>query len=194
MIDQTTPCWCDPRAFITFSMPVTIALSIGTGGYATAEYCKERKDRLVFSRQDTHRDQAVVIASTADDLAHIRSVLKLTVAELADCIGVSRQAIYNWKSGADIKTGNAAKLESLKNAADVILTADLHASAFLLARKLPGGKTLLEIISAGGDGSEAARSLVQMLKKETETRKALDERFANRKMPAHPDNTFGVVG
>ncbi len=194
MVDQTTPCWYGPRALITFSIPVTIAVGIGTGGYPTAEYCKERKDRLTFSRQDAPGNQASTVATTADDLARVKSVLKLTVAELAGCIGVSRQAIYNWKSGADIKIKNAAKLESLKNAADVIVAANLHASALLLARKLPGGKTLLEIISAGGDGREAARSLVQMLRQEAETRKALDERFANRQLPAHPDNTFGVVG
>jgi DNA-binding XRE family transcriptional regulator len=199
MGDQTTPyqtasCWGGTKALITFSVPITIVLGIGTGGYLTAEYCKQRKDGFTFNRQDARSAQAATVATTADHLARIKSVLKLTVVELADCIGVSRQAIYNWKSGADIKANNAAKLESLKSATDVILAASLPASPLLLARKLRGGKTLLEIISGGGDGSEAARSLVQMVKQESEARKALDERFANRQIPAHPDNTFGVVG
>lgn len=190
MSDQTTPYW-SAKALITFSVPVTIALGIGTGGYLTAEYCKQNQDGLLFNRQSM-RDTSV--STTTDDLARIKSVLKLTVAELADCIGVSRQAIYNWKSGADIKASHAGKLENLKNAADVMLAASLPASPLLLARKLPGGKTLLQTISSGGDGSEAARSLVQMLRQESEARKVLDERFANRQMPTHPDNTFGVVG
>lgn len=194
MSDQTTPFWSGTKALITFSVPVTIALSIGTGGYYTAEYYKQRKDGLTFSRHDMHNGQVAIVATTSDDLARIKSVLKLTVAELADCIGVSRQAIYNWKSGAEIKPKNAAKLESLKSATDVISAANLPVSPLLLARKLPGGKTLLELIAAGGEGSEAAQSLVQMLRKELDTRKMLDERFANRQMPAHPDNTFGVVG
>ncbi len=194
MVDQTTPGWCGPKALITYSVPLTIAFSIGTGGYLTAEYCKERKDRVAFSRKDSSSERGSQIATPADDLARIKSILKLTVSELADCIGVSRQAIYNWKSGADIKTANAAKLESLQSAADVISGAGLHVSGLLLGRKLAGGKTLLEIVSAGGDGGEAARSLVQMIRQESETRRALDERFASRQMPAHPDNTFGVVG
>jgi len=194
MLDQTTPCWCGPKALITYSVPFTIAFSIGTGGYLTAEYCKQRKDRIAFSSKDVQVERAAIIATPADDLARIKFILNLTVSELADCIGVSRQAIYNWKSGADIKTRNAVKLESLKSAADVISGAGLHASGLLLARKLPGGKTLLEIVSAGGDGGEAARSLVQMLRQESEARRALDERFRNRQIPTNPDNTFGVVG
>ena len=162
--DQTAPSWNGAKALIAYSIPVTIAFSIGTGGYLTAEYCKERKDRVAFARKDIHSEQAMPAATPAHDLDRIKSVLRLTVSELADCIGVSRQAIYNWKSGADIKTANAVKLENLKRAADVISDAGLHVSGLLLGRKLAGGKALLEVVSAGGNGAEAARSLVQMLR------------------------------
>jgi DNA-binding XRE family transcriptional regulator len=198
MNDQTTPNnvtpgWGSAKAAITFSVPLTIVLSIGTGGYLTAEHCKQRKDGFVFNYKEGPSAKGATVATTADDLERIKSVLKLTISELADCIGVSRQAIYNWKSGADLKTKNAAKLESLKGATDVISAASLPVSPLLWARKLPGGNTLLEIIAAGGDGNKAARSLVQMLRQESEARKVLDERFANRQMPTNPDNTFGVV-
>ena len=80
MSDQTTPFWSGTKALITFSVPVTIALSIGTGGYYTAEYYKQRKDGLTFSRHDMHNGQVAIVATTSDDLARIKSVLKLTVA------------------------------------------------------------------------------------------------------------------
>jgi transcriptional regulator with XRE-family HTH domain len=117
---------------------------------------------------------------SAADLARVRNALKLTVGELAACIGVSRQSVYNWKSGSEIKTTHAAKLDNLKKAADVILAANMDVSAFSLARKLPGGKTLLETISGDGDGKVAAQSLLQMLNQESAERKTLDERLYRR--------------
>lgn len=193
--DQTTPYSEVVPAFgtsalIPFSVAVTIALGLGTAGQYTAEYYKQREAKLYFNGD--HHTQNGHIATTADELARIRSTLKLTVAELADCIGVSRQAIYNWKSGADIKTKNAQKIESLKSATDAIATTGLSISALHLNRKLPGGKTLLEIVSTGGDGGSAARALVRMLQEEAETRRKLDERFAGRSLPQHSDIIFGA--
>jgi len=44
--------------------------------------------------------------TTADDLARIRTTLKMSVQQLADCLSVSRQAIYDWKAGSNIKQTN----------------------------------------------------------------------------------------
>jgi len=191
MTDQTTPCRHDGKASIVFTLPLTVALSIGTGGMLTAEYCKHRKEGLAFNHFDVRSDYRPV-ASQADDLARIKSTLKLTVGELADCIGVSRQSVYNWRAGSEIKARHAAKLENLKKAADVILASNVDISAFSLARKLPGGRTLFETISGDGDGRVAAQSLLQMLNQESAERKALDERLAGRKQPRPYDNTFGA--
>jgi transcriptional regulator with XRE-family HTH domain len=192
MTDQTTPSRCDSRALILFSLPLTIALGIGTGGALTAEYVKQRKDGIVFSGSGDVHARDLLVATQAEDLTRIKGALKLTVSELADCIGVSRQSVYNWKSGSEIKAKHAAKLENLKKASDVILAANMDVSAFSLARKLPGGKTLLETISGDGDGRVAAQSLLQMLNQESAERKALDERLAGRKQPVPYDNTFGA--
>ncbi len=56
------------------------------------------KDGIVFSGSgDVHaRDLS---AATQAEVTRIKRALKLTVSELADCIGVSRQSVYNWKSG-----------------------------------------------------------------------------------------------
>ncbi|MGA2815907.1 MAG: helix-turn-helix transcriptional regulator [Xanthobacteraceae bacterium] len=192
MTDQTTPYQSDSRALI-FTLPLTVALTIGTGGNITAEYCKHQKDGIVFNGHGGAAIDRFSVASPADELTRIKTTLKLTVSELAGCIGVSRQSIYNWKSGSEIKARNAEKFENLKNAADVISAAGFDIPAFTLARKLPGGSTLLETISAGGDGKLAAQSLLQMLNQESVERKMLSEQIAQRMRPEIDNNIiFGV--
>jgi hypothetical protein len=96
-------------------------------------------------------------------------------------LGVSRQSLYNWRSGSEIKSHNIVKVENLRRAADVLATSEAPLSRLQIGRKLPGGKTLLELIANGEDGADAAHSLVSMLNRETEQRKALNARFAGRK-------------
>ena len=193
-LNQTTPFGRNAVAFLPFSLPVvTVALSIGTGGQYTNEYHKQQL-RLAGlpsdQREVVHGGYAVnTLATTADEIARIKSILKLTVRELSECLGVSRQAVYNWKSGTHIKNINAEKLENLKQAANVISDANAADFPLLLRRKLDGGKTLLEIVSADGDGTQAARYLVKMLQSEAEQRKALDREFAGRKIPVR--NSLG---
>src|SRR6266700_3348360 len=50
--------------------------------------------------------------------------------------------------------------------------------------KLPGGQSLLEAISSGVDGAEAARTFVEMYRTESEQRRLLNERLANRGAPS----------
>lgn len=124
---------------------------------------------------------APAIAPAAADLARIKSVLRFTVKDLAASLGVSRQAIYDWKSGSEIKAPNAAKLASLRDAADEFDRAGILPSPLLFQRKLPSGQTLLEAITTGRSGKEAATVLVGMLNDEARNRAALSARFANRR-------------
>jgi hypothetical protein len=190
MTDQTTPYQCDSRSYVLLPLTLTIALGIGTGGSLTTEYCRHRKDGIIFQGINSpvagHH-----VATQAADLSRIKNALKLTVGEIAECVGVSRQSVYNWKSGSEIKAQHAAKLENLKKAADVILASHVDVPAFSLQRKLPEGRTLLETVSMGGDGRLTAHSLLQMLNEESVQRRDLDERFAGRKQ-SHNNNTFGV--
>jgi hypothetical protein len=143
-----------------------------------SEYCEQQSGTAGFAFV-----RPPVSDFAADVLAQIKSTLKLTVSEIASCVGVTRQAIYNWKAGSEMKLANAAKLNALKNAADVISEANLRMSGLILSRTLPGGKTLLETIAAGGEGTAAARSLVAMINEESATRQRISQRFADRRLP-----------
>jgi transcriptional regulator with XRE-family HTH domain len=184
-MDQTTP----NHRNGTFLAPIvtfTMLLGVGTGGDYTPSYHSLRSERGAFSKP-RHESPAGSGFAIATDIEHTKSTLKLTMAELARCLGVSRQALYNWIAGGLIKHENLAKLNELRSAADVIAGAILPEHALLLRRKLPGGKTLLETIATGGSGADAARSLVEMVNNEAEQRAALAKLFASR----HPENLLG---
>jgi transcriptional regulator with XRE-family HTH domain len=171
----------------TFLAPIvtfTMLLGVGTGGDYTPGYHSLRSEKGAFSKP---RERLGTSFAIAIDIEHTKSTLKLTMSELARCLGVSRQALYNWAAGGSIKSENLAKLTELRLATDVLSESNFDLHPRVLYRKLPGGKTLLEMITSGGNGAEAARLLVEMLAIEAEQRATLARRFEGR----HPTNPLG---
>jgi len=180
--DSTTPyptsTWIDPKAYL--ALTATLVVVFGTGGSCTKEYVSYKKWREAGSSA-LHNDAPDVTSAAAEidrDLEHIRSSLKFSLNDIARCVGVSRQTIYNWKSGAEIKAENAVKLERLKETAAIIATANLPPSPLLFQRTLPGGQTLVEAIRAGRDSKEVATTFVAMLNGEARRRAELTAKFA----------------
>jgi hypothetical protein len=183
-MDQTAPNNRNGNNLVQ-AITFTLLLGVGTGGDYTRGYHELRTAGLAFStsRRDEETrtvEETGAFSEIATDIEHVKSTLKLTMRELSDCLGVSRQAPYNWIAGGQIKVGNAAKFNNLKAAADAIALAKLPPSPLLLQRKLPGGKTLVDSIAAGADGTEAAESLVEMFRHEEAQRQMLAARFPRR--------------
>jgi len=177
-MDRTTPNHRN-GAFLAPLVTFGMLLGVGTGGDYTPAYHAAREAKSILSkpRHETHR----LAYAIAADIERIKSTLDVTMSELARCLSVSRQALYNWIAGGAIKDDNLARLNELKSAADIIAAASLSQHALLLRRKLPGGNTLLETVAAGGSGIDAARSLVEMVNTETGQKAALAKLFANRR-------------
>lgn len=183
------------NGLLKFALPMmTLILGVGTGGDCTADYLRIRSAKLVFdqSRVGNESLHAINVGVAANDLEHAKSVLKLTMKQLAACLGVSRQAIYNWRSGAHIKDHNFAKLQSLTAAADVIAAANIPMSPLILHRVFPGGRPLLAVIGSGGDGADAAKSLLVMLRIESEQRKMVSRMLAGRQSTAPEPSDYGA--
>jgi hypothetical protein len=121
-------------------------------------------------------------------------ILKVSTSELAKCIGVMRQSLYNCKAGSQIKDRNAESVQQLKAAAILLAQEGLGATAHTLRRTLPGGKTLLETIRTGGDGHAAAQSLITMLRDEQAVQRKLVDRFSGRVVPPDSDHSFSEHG
>lgn len=150
---------------------------IGTGGELSIEHLQRS------THQMQHLAPTVDVAPVrkpAEDLALIREVLKPAVSDLATTFGVSRQSVYNWLNGEQVAEENAAKLQDLAQAADVLAHEGIPVNAALLKRKFANGRTLLQVAQAGGSARDAALQLVHIHKRESTQRKRMAARFANR--------------
>jgi transcriptional regulator with XRE-family HTH domain len=121
--------------------------------------------------------------TAAEYLALIRATLRSAVTDIAHALSVSRQAVYAWQNGKPIAAENAARLADLARAADVFATEGLTVSAYLLRRPIGSGKTIFDIVRDGGSAEHAARTLLQMTRRELQQRQMLEARLASRKRP-----------
>ena len=161
---------------------------IGTGGELSLEHLQRS------ARQARHMVSVVEVAEVeqvrtpSENLSRIREVLSPAVSDLATTFGVSRQSVYNWLNGEPVADENAAKLQDLAQAADVLAHEGVGINAVLLKRKFANGRTLMQVAQSGESARDAALMLVQIHKREAVQRERMNARFANRaKTPASAD-------
>jgi transcriptional regulator with XRE-family HTH domain len=161
---------------------------IGTGGELSLQHLQRS------AQQAQHRTSAFEIAEVdrvrtpRGSLSRIRKVLNPAVSDLAKTFGVSRQSVYNWLNGEPVANDNAARLEDLARAAEVLTYAGVSINSALLKRKFANGRTLMQVAQAGESAEEAALMLIQIHKREAAQRERMKTRFANRAMtPASAD-------
>ena len=187
------------NGIMTFTIPLTIVVGVGTGSLWFAHAASGTGGSINrHSLMEMVRAQRVVLtisapASAANDIDYIRKHLKLSTTELAKYLGVSRQAIYDWKAGSHVKSHNISKLENLRDAASILDASGLPFSFLQLNRKLAGGRTLLETVALGGNGFEAAHTLVVMLRREGEQRKAREAKIVGRQPMSDSEYDQGMA-
>jgi len=137
-------------------------------------------------------DRYLPVSNTpTENLAQIREVLQVSVTEIANLFGVSRQAIYDWQAGKGISSEHAEKLEMLAKATTILAPAGVPVSQ-LLRRRLPGGKTFLEIVKDGDSAELAALKLLDLAKRDLEQRQRLEARLSGRKRPSIDRGDMGL--
>ena len=130
--------------------------------------------------------------TTAQCLAQIREVFKPSVTELATLFGVARQTVYNWQAGQPIAPENAARLEDLAAAADVLQEDGLAGQSHALRRPLPGGGTLFDRVRQGDSAAQAAVVLVEMLHHESAQREGFKARVADQERQPVDTDELGL--
>lgn len=124
----------------------------------------------------------VVSARTpAENLERVRAVLSPAVTELANLFSVSRQTVYNWLNGDQLRPDHITKLQDIAHAADIVAEAGIPVTGALLKRKVIEGKNLFEVARDGGSARDAAQLLVQIVRREAGQREMMAARFAGRK-------------
>ncbi len=161
---------------------------IGTGGELSAERLQRSTQQLQHMAPTFEVTEAEPVRTPSENLTRIREILNPAVADLATTFGVSRQSVYNWLNGAPVAEENAAKLEDLAQAADVLAHGGVIVNAALLKRKFADGRTLMQVAQAGESARDAALLLLQIHKREAAQRERLSARFAKRaRTPASAD-------
>lgn len=153
---------------------------IGTGGELSIEHLQRSTHQMQHMVPTFDMADVAPIRSPAEDLVRIRNVLKPAVSDLATTFCVSRQSVYNWLNGEPVADENAAKLQDLAQAADVLAHAGIAVNAALLKRKFANDRTLLQVAQGGESARDAALQLVHIHKRETIQRERMAARFANR--------------
>lgn len=170
---------------------VAALTSVGTGGALSVEQLQRTAMNARYSAQVAEVTEIELARTPSENLFRIREVLNPAVSDLAATFSVSRQSVYNWLNGEPITDENAAKLQDLAQAADVLAQEGVSVNAALLKRKFANGRTLMQVVQAGESAKDAALLLAQIHKRETAQRERMNARFANRpKTPATADFDF----
>ncbi|WP_157647958.1 hypothetical protein [Burkholderia ubonensis] len=156
--------------------------TIGTGGELSIDQLQQGTHLARYATATSAFEVAAVehVRTPSENLARIREVLRPAVSDLATTFGVSRQSVYNWLNGEPVAEENAAKLQDLAHAADVLAHEGIDVNAALLKRKFVNGRTLMQVAQAGESARDAALMLVQIHQREVAQRERMNARFANR--------------
>jgi transcriptional regulator with XRE-family HTH domain len=119
--------------------------------------------------------------SIEQSLERITTVFGFGISKLSVAMGVSRQAIYNWKNGEQPTAENIVKLQDLTNAAKTISESGIAVTGLLMKRKIAGGESLLDLALEGSSVSEAALLLVRQVRLEQDQQARLASRFVARR-------------
>ena len=120
----------------------------------------------------------------------IKKTFAISVSSLASVFGVSRQTIYDWQNGAIASELSQSKLQDLVAAANVLIASGLNPGPSV-KRVIREGKSLLEIYRDGGSAAAAARSLVEIIRREHKQRQTLSARLSEHISNPH-DSDFGA--
>lgn len=153
---------------------------IGTGGHLSPEHLQRGGQHALYATPAVEVAVVDDVRTPAEDLARIREVLHPAVSDLAATLGVSRQSVYNWLNGEQVAEENAARLQDLAQAADVLDHEGIAVNAALLKRKFANGRTLMQVAQAGESARDAALVLVQIHRREVAQRERMNARFVNR--------------
>lgn len=162
--------------------------SVGTGGELSLEHLQRSIQEVQHLVPTVEVAEVERVRAPSENLARIREVMNPAVSDLATTFGVSRQSVYNWLNGEPVADENAARLQDLAQAADVLVHEGIAVNATLLKRKFVNGRTLMQVAQAGESARDAALLLVQIHKREAAQRERMNARLANRaRTPATAD-------
>jgi transcriptional regulator with XRE-family HTH domain len=173
------------------SLPLPKIGVAGTGGIESDDYYR----RIYFLPMGYHTVLVLVapahgtaVAPYAELMQVIKTGFGRTMTRLPEVFGVSRQTLYNWLNGETPKPVHQEKLRQLAEAARIFSALGFKPTSLALDRSITRGKSLLQLLSDGADGREAATKLIRVVQRGSEAKSKLDELLGGRKARLRPSD------
>lgn len=167
------------------------ALVAGTGGvYSSANVLRVTEWTnapavAIGCRSIANRERRPNDISIPNAILQTREKLGLRMSELAEIFGVSRQAVYLWLNGENVRPEYVQRIWQVSSIADQVERAGISRPEHFLHRPFsPDGRTLYQSLLAGEDIEAAVACLKADALTEQETRKASSAGLAFRREPA----------
>jgi transcriptional regulator with XRE-family HTH domain len=109
--------------------------------------------------------------SSAEHVSNIRDVFGISMSDLAAVLGVTRPTAYAWLEGQELKPEVAKRIQRLSRAADQFNQAKIPRLDKLIYRPVLNGRSLLDILKADEDPSDAVALLSEIAEKEAQSRR-----------------------
>lgn len=117
------------------------------------------------------------------ELKVIRNGLRLSVAELARMLGVSRPTIYNWQRGGQLDKDNEIRVREIAGALAPHLELLATQTGRPAYRAIQGSTTLLDALARGDAAKSRCDQLIDVLQSEKTQRNRLAQRLSNQTSP-----------
>jgi hypothetical protein len=176
---------------------------VGTGGYTTAEYFIARSTKghaYPAEEPKVFAEPVKAIAKSADadelpqhakDIRDIKEFLKPSVAELAKAFGVERQSIYDWQAGKGATAERRAALRELASACSKLAAMNIAAGSDIVRRKLSDGKSLIQMIATGTSAKAAVAIIKTIVATEEHEKRLLSAHLGGRLRGANDMSDVG---
>ncbi|MDB5821462.1 MAG: transcriptional regulator [Herminiimonas sp.] len=162
------------RTSTTTRVAIIGMLLMGTGSAFAVERAAQWRDyvqpRVPFPveviTEGRRKEDKLELRIAIEHLQNIRSVLKPSIADLANLFEVSRQAVYKWLSSESTpEPANMSRILTLSQIADALQSAKVPRTETLLKMKIRDGKSLLDIFKAGEDCTPIVHQLIDEAKR-----------------------------
>jgi DNA-binding transcriptional regulator YiaG len=124
-----------------------------------------------WKNPEENDEQEVDTRSPAGQVANIRDVFAINMSDFASVLGVTRPIAYAWLEGQEPNAETAIRIQRLSRAADKVKCMNITHLDKLVHRPISNGRSLLDILKADENPSEALATLKAIAEKEDQTRR-----------------------
>jgi transcriptional regulator with XRE-family HTH domain len=148
-------------------------LLAGTGGVITAHSTEVLHRWIHDPRIHIERPalKNIDMRSPAEHVANIRDIFAINMSDLASILGVTRPTVYAWLEGQEPKAEAVIRIQQWSHTADQIKQANIVRLDKLVHRPILNGRSLLDMLKADENPSEALAKLKAIADKEAQTRR-----------------------